>query len=208
MASRRPESFPAAIRHAASAAGRPADRVAPGCPVRSTGAKPCSSTCTEYEPGVRNGTVNRPSASLTAVLAPCAPVTVTATPGSGRPCASTVRPASVPPVSCAAAAPAMTQPRNASTITTHRFRMTHVSVQPSSTAERALASGGKNPTRETKPSRGGRPAGFANRWIPREARNDHRARERDTVSRKRTFIVTDRRLAAQSAAGRILGRTV
>ena len=149
---------------------------------RSIGAKPCSSACTVYDPGVRNGTVNRPSASLTAIFAPCAPVTVTATPGSGRPCASTVRPASVPPASCAAAAPAMTQPRNASTITTHRFRMTHVSVQPSSTAERALASGGRNPTRENEAV-----AGRSTRWL-REPVDTEGGSERSPRARTRHGI--------------------
>ena len=45
--------------------------------------------------------MNRPSASVTAVCDPCGPVTVTVTPGIGRPCGSWIRPLTAPVVSCA-----------------------------------------------------------------------------------------------------------
>src|SRR5437870_5785547 len=48
--------------------------------------------------------LNRPLASLTAVFAPCSPVTVTVTPGTTRPCASMTWPEIVPVVCCACAA--------------------------------------------------------------------------------------------------------
>src|SRR6185503_529131 len=50
--------------------------------------------------------LNRPLVSLTAVLAPCAPVTVIVTPGTTRPCASMTWPETVPVVCCACAAAA------------------------------------------------------------------------------------------------------
>ena len=53
--------------------------------------------------------MNRPSVSVRVVLAPCGPVAVTVTPGTGSPCASTTRPAIVPVVSCAAARAATEQ---------------------------------------------------------------------------------------------------
>src|SRR6476661_5135341 len=97
------------------------------CPTRTstltlvTGANPCSSACTTKDPGVRKGTLNLPSLSLTVVLTPCAPVTVMVAPGTARPCASTIRPETVPVVSCAATRDATDQAMIPMMMTTQTF---------------------------------------------------------------------------------------
>src|SRR5262249_32949448 len=98
------------------------------------------SACTTYDPGVRNGTANRPSPSVTAVFTPCDPVAVTVTPGTARFCASTIRPAIVPVVSCAAALWAR-QPAIKPTISTQSL----FTDSPPRTAMRACADGGCSP---------------------------------------------------------------
>src|SRR4030095_9355287 len=69
--------------------GLPIDKTTSFC---SAGANPFDSARTVYVPGVRNGTLNRPSASAVTDRAPCPPVIVTVAPGMASPCASTTWP--------------------------------------------------------------------------------------------------------------------
>src|SRR6476646_7725897 len=65
-----------------------------------------------------------------AVLLPCAPVAVMVTPGNASPCASTIRPESVPVVSCAEARPPIEQAMSVMMTTTHSFFMPNPLKRP------------------------------------------------------------------------------
>ncbi len=61
-------------------------------------AKPCSSVTTVYSPGGRNGMMKSPFTDVTTLRAPCSAgdVTVTVTPGIGRPSGSMTAPRMTP----------------------------------------------------------------------------------------------------------------
>src|SRR5262245_46465133 len=127
--------------------------------------------------------MNLPSPSVTATLAPCAPVTVTATPGSGNPCASTIRPEIVPAVSCADALAAKAKVNSATTTPTQRF---HIAVLRTSVViecrSRRPGGGTEAAGARTLRVRGGEALARRPSRMPREAREVHRARERGTAS--------------------------